>query len=1561
MLLKEPVRPIDPIKPSIPKPYSYVPESETIKDPIRFRINLFMLAQITVTKVDDQGAIHFTRNEADYVCYRNEDGRVAVLPTAVHAYVQQLQSSLGSLYTVSVSVLYPKCTDLARCVGVPPQYRISINFSDRVNTIPQQGALVSMSFIVDSQADYTGGLAGVEYMGFEGKVDAELLYAGLSQLSDKPIDLFRRIRISQADETGIYFSLLRKPPTSYRIYRNAEGEVVLKPIVHSKIPPEVQDYIDQLKEQLGDGFDIKVSVHYSRVLISPPQVDGWTITITDSKQYVAQPASGLKEISVFLSEEGVQQNVENVIYYTASGELRVDCQLLFEAMGVCVEGQACRRTPYSDIEKLVKMTQIVVMRAEDDVIFFTNTLDGKNYKTYREADGTVRVIPEKGLEAYQQAIELLNDATSGAAPDLNKIREAVDLAIELMTQLGANYEDKVKILQIAYARLGQLPLDDYRAELAKLFVRAIADYLANPNGVFLETAVYDYQDFAIRLAETDGLSTVDMAETRGPAPQNLPIHRVIQDSEETITIDYVYNASGQLIYTNVHIHIEGHWFTEDYDAIYRQYADSDVGKAALRADALAQGFSQEKIDNIYLNPSSPSYLKLGFQGEEWMSDPEQLQKYIQDHNLLEGEALAQFNTAIADIGSNLLVHQYEPNGTGEVWTWVSASDSNKKYQLVREMVKILQPDGTFQTVEKWNFSTTQWVGNAEQLHQYVQSRLESGQLAQFNTATADIGSNPLVHQYLPDGSGEVWAWVSASDSNKKYTLSREVVNGIEKFTFSTQIRIIYIPYIPEGAGTFPATLQYYNANGDLLREVNMSSPTQVDVVREYAPGGDPAEKPAKVIVFAQGAENPFSEIFYNDVGVSVREVKYQYLANDVVVKIVTDYAAGQTKAFIGDVEVIGNKCSIDTCTVSVNPGSSEIVFTLNQGSGAQRLYHYRIPSGVNSQVDDYSAGGVLSKTKIMDEAGRLVREDYYNPGYFAAFLPSGIPVEPNKVYIQVHYDPATGAALRLEGYDEQGRILRNFIYDEGGSPSVAKFIERQFFFPNLGAQTISITYDRANNASQLLYNGQLISGIPDAAVNEDGRSGYDYDMPLSATEFNFYRIFGLAQGSNDEIYTIDIGTGKLIRSHQIIQEENTQGTIDTTYYLGTDQKQSVRMDIVVTLPPGGGIPIPITITINTLEEYNLNGIVIHKVSYDEVDQIVTEETYDDQGQLIERKATMSRDETAQAAREMFSGDYLAMVIAAIDSAPEGTIFYEVTDAQGNVTYQWGDASMTKVEVTQGETRQAAQATLTGDQLTDAIVAIDNAPEGTKFYKVTSTEGNVNYQWGSASIVEITRNETRQAAQEILSGDQLTAALAAIDSAPEGTEFYKVTDAEGNVSYQWPNTASAVQPFTINVALYPEGEANTTVQVYEDGHATMTVDGEALEGQFNPESKTIRFSYEDEFLAQWFGSYIVSLAPKQGSSANDYYVESIESKEVYPDMREGWISESHYNEAGAIDPNRYYEAQIITSGSGQGVKYGSDAPVLLEGNPQGESILSAFLGGENILLMPLIKDLLGVTD
>ena len=164
----------------------------------------------------------------------------------------------------------------------------------------------------------------------------------------------------------------------YKIAMDQEGLLHLE----ETMPPAVTNFLTDLKNSLGDGFTVTAE----------RQKDGtYLVSVVDAKIDSRLLRLGLAGMGFIISSNGnLDTSQMKVTYYGGDSHIAVDGQLLFEAMRVCPQGQACTNVYLTDIDVLKEMSALSVTKVENGAIYFSK--DGNNYKAYRDAQNNVQLI-----------------------------------------------------------------------------------------------------------------------------------------------------------------------------------------------------------------------------------------------------------------------------------------------------------------------------------------------------------------------------------------------------------------------------------------------------------------------------------------------------------------------------------------------------------------------------------------------------------------------------------------------------------------------------------------------------------------------------------------------------------------------------------------------------------------------------------------------------------------------------------------------------------------------------------------------------------------------------------------------------------------------------------------------------------------------------------------------------------------------------------------------------------------------------------------------------------------
>ena len=354
--------------------------------------SLALLEQIANTKVyamDEDGTIHFRRDNNYYTSYRAEDGSVIVkeaLP-GVQKLVERLLEAFPE-YEVSVT------PEIVGYAGENPiysgNYIISISDPNTYTTIPS-GRLQLLSFKADKNGKVLPETVSATYYDVS-KVDGALLYAAVSQLIGQTVEdthsvwalrVMSRIKVFDVDEDGtIHFARSGK---FYKGYRAEDGSVQVEKDLHVG----VRRFVERLREQFP-GYEVTAMAEIVGYAGENPIYSGdYIISIVDPKEYTTAPTGRLHRLSFELGKDWlIQPESVKAVYYDVP---KVDGALLYEAIGQLVgaTAEAPRLVWVLKVMAAIKVLDV----DKDGTIHFKK--DGDFYKCYRSEDGSVQVEKEE--------------------------------------------------------------------------------------------------------------------------------------------------------------------------------------------------------------------------------------------------------------------------------------------------------------------------------------------------------------------------------------------------------------------------------------------------------------------------------------------------------------------------------------------------------------------------------------------------------------------------------------------------------------------------------------------------------------------------------------------------------------------------------------------------------------------------------------------------------------------------------------------------------------------------------------------------------------------------------------------------------------------------------------------------------------------------------------------------------------------------------------------------------------------------------------------------------------
>jgi hypothetical protein len=334
---------------------------------------------------------------------------VALIPSEVQAFVEQLEQALGSdsRYELGFYRDDPYHISIGFKSSVPPSPDGAILASI---FFPSAGRLAGLDFKLTGDGKVDLSTLQATYQGADNdtvfSVDAQLLFEAMGvcpegqvcvaqALSDADkLAKMTQITVTLVDQDGtIYFTQDKK---NYKTYRDANGTVKVEEVL--SIPLAVQRHVDQLNQSL-------VGTGYAVVDVALQEDGTYRVSLASVLKQALQGRLG--NLSFVLNDQGNFISVSQTTYVDVAG---ADGQLLYEGMARLILESGIHHKFLPDNEyALFLMTQISVSRVENSTIFFTN--EGKNYKTYRDASGAVKVeeiiLTPPAVQAFVDQLKIM--------------------------------------------------------------------------------------------------------------------------------------------------------------------------------------------------------------------------------------------------------------------------------------------------------------------------------------------------------------------------------------------------------------------------------------------------------------------------------------------------------------------------------------------------------------------------------------------------------------------------------------------------------------------------------------------------------------------------------------------------------------------------------------------------------------------------------------------------------------------------------------------------------------------------------------------------------------------------------------------------------------------------------------------------------------------------------------------------------------------------------------------------------------------------------------------------
>ncbi len=745
------------------------------------------------------------------------------VPAEVETYVEKLRNAMKKQgYSVSMEYLKD---------SVPPRYKISVEAKDAKKL--EKGQLKSVTFNLSEKGKLIFKSLKATYRGM-GEIDAKLLFKALRQIHPKAsgrgvLSLMSQVKLDPVDADGaIHF---KEGNNFYKAYRDGEGKV----IVEKKLPPAVQAYVDSLQEKYGDGFKIEAEADDENFVVHA---------------YIPNDQSGetgrLKAFHFILNADGSFAGMREIVFFgfpsqggtvlleglklLQPGVSDQDALVLFTQVGITYVTPHHWDGPINFVYagkqyKVYRDTDGNIQLLEENKLILPFEIYASAQANLSEADLVQlnQAMLDVGPNTqYSLQTDVNNDSKSWIWTSADgkttyklinakvKIRQS-DETIQTIDKWS--FEASSVVTKVDVEAVGaQLLIPEARAQ----FEQALAS--TNASTVFTRTVsgtdtVYSWTD-AENLAVSYQLWTgiVSVMNEDGTVTQRQETNFSKSERIGPVGLDqYAQNltdpaqraqfeAAMQDVMPNVALN---HWISGDGVTESWSWKSAD-GKTVYALNKNTNTMVPVGMPDVNGNyPSFQTEIHWSFEASSTVTKSE-LEQFVSQ---LSADSLVHFTEALAQTDASTVFAKFMI-GKDTFFQWSDNLEPLKLYSL-----SLYQgPDGathvSFSTtvpVARENIvvpslvATTVLFGGTPLLGlEHLKVTLKDlAQRAQFLESVRDcvwsLTSEDLLHilTVTRDSNGRInsWSWTSAGDPNKKYILSRDVINGMEYFNFAIQEQI----------------------------------------------------------------------------------------------------------------------------------------------------------------------------------------------------------------------------------------------------------------------------------------------------------------------------------------------------------------------------------------------------------------------------------------------------------------------------------------------------------------------------------------------------------------------------------------------------------------------------------------------------------------------------------------------------------------------------------------------------------------------------------------------------
>lgn len=494
---------------------------------------IILMTQITLTRVDEDGTIHFVHEGKEWRVVRNADGNISLEEEGIETVRKKLLSKTESEIegaTQEIQILVQKIKE-AEIRWLEEAGKFNGEIAEEL--VPALRNLISELEEIskrDGLSDET--LAGIKelvgavnhYLQEELSKEQDLylgvirmVMVGILEMEKEALDEYLANLQAYREEVlsaetlealeelanqfpkrrPVPISLIALPPDPREQLKTylEKGNALLEKVRQEVLPPDFQAYVDKLRDQFGKIYVLKVKA--SREKTTLPR---YQIVVTANPALLRPAMIGLLEEMEFTvtpdetEEEEVKVDASSIEAHYGGIE-KLDSPMLFEGMRLLRQRIGLTGTP---IDWIVLMTKIHTTAVdEDQSIHFLYDL--RPYRVYRDEAGNVQLEDEiealknKLFEKVENEINHANQARGQLDQEIGQARVELEEKLRALEgEVGAAVARLQEVIRNLEEILPARGLTPETQEAIEKYLEAMKPYLdpENPEGLDSQKKAY---------------------------------------------------------------------------------------------------------------------------------------------------------------------------------------------------------------------------------------------------------------------------------------------------------------------------------------------------------------------------------------------------------------------------------------------------------------------------------------------------------------------------------------------------------------------------------------------------------------------------------------------------------------------------------------------------------------------------------------------------------------------------------------------------------------------------------------------------------------------------------------------------------------------------------------------------------------------------------------------------------------------------------------------------------------------------------------------------------------